>query len=171
MLYFISSKQQAVLYILMSLQWGCVLPSTTPHPCCCPDSSCDVIVIACGSRLGCYSDDMTAMSPIFSQQTIYVPLREEFAERATVVWEEILETVVEHFKKCASTTISMARRLALPVKAHWWFNSEHWPCKLVRRWMCRSFKNTLTSLFHVYLPVLMCMWVIYDNSVCISESK
>lgn len=29
--------------------------------------------------------------------------------------------------------------------------------------MCRRFKNTLASLFHLYLPVLVCLRVTYDE--------
>lgn len=29
--------------------------------------------------------------------------------------------------------------------------------------MCRSFKNTLASFFHLYLPVLVCPRVTYDE--------
>lgn len=97
-----------------------------------------------------------------------LPLGEEFAESMQGVgrksWSDLRNT--------ASTTTLIAQRLILACEKHTEdLTSKHWQSTLLRLWLCQSFKNSFTSLFYLYLPVLVCTRVIHDNNVRINVSN
>lgn len=152
----------------MSLQLGCILQSMMSYPCCCPDSSCDVIVIAFGCKPDCYSGWHGSRVSDFQSTNYLRFLCGRNLQKGWLGWEKILEP----FEKCcinyhldgAEIDLGMWKRIDD-------LTSKHWQNRLLRLWMCQSFKDILSSLFYLYLPGFVCTRIIHDNSVYIDVSN
>lgn len=100
------------------------------------------------------------------------PLREEFAERVTIGLENIQEVGVEHFKKCFVNHHPDTQKCIMYGKTHWCPNNQPYPqdkeSKELNAW---SFKNALTSLFHLYLRILVCIKATNNTILCMSLSN
>lgn len=143
------------------------------HLCCRPDSSQDVIAMGWMCKPDCYSRWRNCSASEFqSARCLRILWGRNLQKEWQLGWENIQEVGVEHFKKCFVSHHPDTQKCIMYGKTHWCPNNQPYPqdkeSKGLNAW---SFKNALSSFFHLYLCILVCIKTTNDISLCISESK